>query len=169
MVIAPSEETDPVNHKPETNGVAKANNDLGVTITISPPTPVPGNRRTIDLDGDAEVDPRDDSPESYDVIELYEGDGEAADSPQPTATGEAGSANEEKGQCENESVTNVNQSQSVTSFTEIEHVSSETSQETTTSTTVVESKTITSKIVTQTEIITVNELDEEASNFFVPF
>jgi len=124
------------------------NNVLAVTITISPPTPVPAHRQVADDNGAAAIEKGDESTESYEVIELKEEESAAdtassADSQPPNGSIKKNDKEEndaEKPAAE-ETVSN-----------------SEPSQDTAK---VVTSTTTVSHIITETEIITVNELNEE--------
>lgn len=131
----------------EKNENSKQKNSLGVTITISPPTPLQGHRCIVDASGNATDE--EESPESFEVIELKDGENSADTS--DLADGQASNGPIAKQECEENSARSHVENE--------DQPKSSSSQETTTK--VVTSTTTVSKIITETEIITLNELNEE--------
>lgn len=158
----PTEDQQTPTEKSDAKANPNAHNNLAVTITISPPTPVPGDRRLIG----SEDNPDDciaDARESYDVIDLYEEE-ETATSQEAVQSQQASTVVVEKQDSndgENIPPGTEDGSKTVMSATQIESTTFKSSGETTTR--VTSSTTTTSKIITQTEVITVNESNEEAS------
>ena len=134
------------------NETTKQNNGLAVTITISPPTPVPGHRCIVDASGEAADEAVEGSQESYEVIELN--DEEAI----------ADTFDAAEGQPESSSTAEKDEEGSDSAKPAANEGPCSSSQETTT---VVTSTTTISKIITETEIITVNELNEEVIVLFL--
>ena len=128
------------------------NSGLAVTITISPPTPVPVHRQIVDDAGAAADEKGDESTESYEVIELKE---------EESAAETASSAD-----CQppNGPITKNDEEESDKEKRATEETvsNSEPPQDTAK---VVTSTTTVSHIITETEIITVNELNEEVRDF----
>ena len=141
-VVTPCEEGNAVEENSEGS---KQNNSLGVTITISPPTPVQGHRCIVGATGNAADE--EESPESYEVIELKDDENTAETS--DSADGQAPSGPAAKQEKEESDTKTPPESE--------DQPKSWTSQESTTTKVI----TSTTKIITETEIITLNELNEE--------
>ncbi|XP_065063606.1 band 4.1-like protein 1 [Rhopilema esculentum] len=153
VVIVPTE--DSVKEKGNADKPKATNNCLAVKITISPPTPVPGERRTVDVD---------DSCEDFEVIESNENELEESDvtsdvkpSEDPPSQTEDSLSQAPRGEPEGQSGQEVEtvekqviQRVETTDSESFEEITSR--METTT--------TVTTKTITKTEIITV-DLNEE--------
>ena len=155
-MILPNDQ-DPIVEKENVLDTSKQNNGLAVTITISPPTPIPGGRRVVDVEGNAD-DNAEDSPESYEVIELNE-DESSAGTEKPQSVSSTLEDKEENDAGEPVAIESHQTKETVVK--EVEKTKS--SQETTS---VVTSTTTTTKVITQTEIVTVDELNEEVSSLY---
>lgn len=177
----PTDETPSIESE-ETPAEAKpVDNNLAVTITISPPTPIPGGRRSGE---------NGDSPESYEVIESpdieTEGTGnerEASEAPEGSETPEApqtppdapqttpdGEVPQdcveirlvEKSGVEHTLDGDVSIDKNSSFVTETQVI---THSESSGGESITEMKSTTTIITTKTEVITVNETSEEVNDF----
>ena len=171
----PTDETPSVESEKTPVEAKPIDNNLAVTITISPPTPIPGGRRSGE-DGD--------SPESYDVIESPDIETEVTGSeieasevpkanekpevPQTTPDGEVPEDCVEIKLVEKTGVehslngdVSIDKNSSVVTETQVI-----THSESSRGESVTEMKTRTTTITTKTEVITVNETSEEVNDFF---
>ena len=170
----PTDETPSVESEKTPVEAKPVDNSLAVTITISPPTPIPGGRRSGE-DGD--------SPESYDVIESPDveaedtgSEREGSEIPEPSETPEApqttpdGEVPEdcveiklvEKTGVEHSRDGDISIDKNSSVVTETQVI---THSESSGGESVTEMKTRTTTITTKTEVITVNETSEEVSDF----